>query len=481
MENELRNKTIAGVFWKFAERISAQLVSFIVSIILARLLVPEAYGVIALITVFITLCDEFITSGLNTALIQKKNADNVDFSTIFYFSFTVSVVLYVVLFFAAPFIAVFYDMPIISPVLRVMGLRIIVGAVNSVQHAYVSRSMQFRRFFYSTIIGTIASAVVGIAMAYGGYGVWALVAQYCLNSLINTLVLWFTVKWRPELKFSFMRLKSLYSYGWKIFAASMLRTLYNNLRSLIIGKLYSSEDLAYYNKGQSFPSLISTNINGTIDSVLFPAISKKQNDYASMKLMLRRSIKVGSYIMMPMMIGMAAVAPQLISVLLTDKWMGSVVFLRISCIAFALAPIETENLQAIKAMGKSGLVLKIELLKKAIGLLLLVVSMKYGVVAIATSLLVSTIIGTVINAFPNKRLLNYSILEQVKDILPSVVLSVIMAAVVVCVVKTGFNTMTTLILQFVIGAFVYMFLSHIFKLDSYTYVLGIIKEKIQRR
>lgn len=476
----LRNKTIVGAFWKFSERICAQVVSFIVSVILARLLLPEAYGVISLITVFITICDEFIISGLNTALIQKKEADNIDFSTIFYFSVGVSVILYSVLFLCAPLIANFYEMPIVAPVLRVMGLRLIIGAVNSIQHAYVSRTMQFRRFFYSTIGGTIGSAIVGIAMAYLGCGVWALVAQYCFNSLVDTLVLWFTVKWRPQFVFSWERFKALYSYGWKIFAASMIRTLYNNLRSLIIGKMYSPEDLAYYNKGQSFPSLISTNVNGTIDSVLFPAIAKKQNDKKTVKAMLRRAIKTSSYIMFPMMVGMATVTPQLVIFLLTEKWLGCVVFMQIACISFALAPIETENLQAIKAIGRSDLALKLEVLKKAIGIFLLIVAMNYGVVAIALSLLAGTIVSTVINTIPNKTLLDYSMLEQVKDVFPNVVISIIMAFIVKIVSYLNVTNWILLILQVLVGGIVYMLLSIVFRNESYAYILNVVKGKIRK-
>lgn len=479
-KKNLRNKTIAGAFWKFSERICAQAVSFLVSIILARLLLPEAYGVISLITVFITICDEFIISGLNTALIQKKEADNVDFSTIFYFSLGVSLILYGVLFVCAPLIANFYDMQIVSPVLRVMGLRLIIGAVNSIQHAYVSRTMQFRRFFYSTIGGTIGSAVVGIVMAYWGCGVWALVAQYCFNSLVDTLVLWFTVRWRPQLVFSWQRFKALYSYGWKIFAASMIRTLYNNLRSLIIGKMYSPEDLAYYNKGQSFPSLISTNINGTIDSVLFPAIAKEQNDRKTMKAMLRRAIKTSSYIMFPMMVGMAAVTPQLVVFLLTEKWLGCVVFMQIACISFALAPIENENLQAIKAMGRSDLALKLEILKKAIGIILLIVAMNYGVVAIALSLLVGTIFSTIINAIPNKKLLDYSIMEQMKDVFPNVIISILMAIILKVVSNVNVANWILLFVQVIVGVMVYLLLSVVLRNENFSYILNVVKGKLRK-
>ncbi len=475
----LKLQTFSGMIWKFAERISAQLVSFVVSIILARMLLPEAYGIIALVTVFISLCDEFVSGGFATSLIQKKDADNVDFSSVLYFSVLVSVVFYGLLFFGAPLIADFYskyDRELLIAVIRVMGLRVIISAVNSVQHAYVTRAMQFRRFFWSTLSGTLVSAVIGINMAYTGFGIWALVAQYCSMSLVDTIVLWFTVRWRPQLVYSWERMKGLFSYGWKIFAASMIRTLYNNLRSLIIGKLYTSEDLAYYNKGQGFPSLASTITFGAIDSVLFSAIAKRQSDIGSVRNILRRSIVVGSYLLLPLMFGMAVIGRPLILLLLTEKWEPCVIYLQIACIAFAFTPIETSNLQAIKAVGKSDLALKLELIKKGIGVLILLIFMKFGVIAIAVSAVVNTAVSVVVNAFPNKKLFDYSFFRQFMDIVPNLLLAGAMAGVVYPLSLLPLHPLILMLLQGAAGAAVYVLLSVIFKVDSFYYLLTAGKE-----
>ena len=482
--NSLKAKTLSGVIWKFGERVSAQAVNFIVSIILARLLLPEDYGIIALVTVFITICNKIVVSGFATSLIQKKDADNLDFSTVFYFSLAVAVVLYTGLFFSAPFIADFYsaesDPQLFIQVIRVMGLNLFIIAVNSVQQAYVSRTMQFRKFFFSTIIGTVVSAVAGIGMAYGGYGVWALVAQNIILAVVNGIVLWFMVKWRPELKFSFKRLKTLYSYGWKIFVASMIKILYNDLRSLVIGKVYTAADLAFYNKAQSFPQLIDTNVEGTIDSVLFPAISKKQSSVDDMRAMLRRAIKTTSYVLMPLLAGLSAVAKPFIIILLTDKWAESIPLMQILSFSFMFAPIELENLQAIKAIGRSDVALKVEIIKKVAGVIILIVSIPFGVTAIAVGMVISTTLSAIINAIPNKKLLGYTFKMQLADILPGLLLSLVMFGVVYPISLLDLNVFVMLIVQVAVGAIIYISLSVIFKVESFKYILGIVKGFLKR-
>lgn len=303
-QNNTRRKVFSGLFWKFGERITAQLVSLVVSVVLARLLMPEDYGSVAMIMVFITIANVFVSSGFGNALVQKKNADDLDFSSVFFVNILVSLVLYAVIFIAAPWVAAFYGMPVLSPALRVLGVRLVFAAVNSVQQAYVSRNMMFRKFFWSTLFGTAVSGIVGIAMAYHGYGVWALVAQYLTNTCTDTLVLWFTVRWRPIPKYSWRRTKSLLAFGWKLLVSSLLDTGYTQLMSLFIGKKYTSADLACYNQGDKYPSVIVTNINASISSVLFPVMSQCQDDPARVKQMTRRAIQVSSYIMWPLMVGL---------------------------------------------------------------------------------------------------------------------------------------------------------------------------------
>lgn len=475
------SKVLTNFIWRFAERSGAQLVTFIVSIVLARLLMPEDYGTVALVTVFTTILQVFVDSGLGTALIQKKDADDLDFSSVFYFNFTVCIILYMIMFFSAPLIASFYNIPELTPVVRVISLTIVISGVKGVQQSYVSRNMLFKRFFYATLGGTIFSAFLGIGMAYAGFGVWAIVAQQLSNTTIDTLILWITVKWRPKLMFSLTRLKGLLGFGWKMLCSSLLDKVYNNLRSLLIGKIYSSTDLAYYNEGNKFPNLIVANINTSIDSVLLPTMSKEQDNKDRVKNMTRRSIMISCYIMAPLMVGLACCATNVVGLILTEKWLPCVFFIQIFCITYMFYPIHTANLNAIKAMGRSDLFLKLEIWKKVIGLILLLATLFISVKAMAYSLLISTLTSMIINSWPNKKLLDYSFLEQMKDILPSIFLAIGMGAVVYFIGLLNIPTLPLLLIQVICGGAIYIAGSAVFNLEPFTYLLVIIRPLIQKR
>jgi len=472
---------ITNFFWRFLERCGAQGVTFIVSIVLARLLDPTVYGTVALVTIFTTIMQVFVDSGMGNALIQKKDADDLDFSSVFYFNMAMCSVLYLIMFFAAPFIASFYRMPELTAIVRVLSFVVVISGVKNVQQAYVSRHLMFKRFFFSTLGGTIGAAVIGIAMAYLGFGVWALVAQMLFNAAVDTTILWITVKWRPKKMFSFQRLKSLFSYGWKLLASSLIDTVYNDLRQLIIGKKYSSGDLAYYNQGKKFPQLIVTNINTSIDSVLLPTMSKAQDDMAAVRSMTRRAIKTSTFLMMPAMIGLAVCAEPLVQLILTEKWLPCVLFLRIFCITYAFYPIHTANLNAIKAMGRSDLFLKLEIIKKTVGIIAILITMWISVQAMAYSFLVTTILNQIINSWPNKKLLNYIYLEQVKDMMPQILLSLGMGAAIYAVSFLHLSASLTLLIQIPLGVLVYWSGSKIFHVESYTYIIEMVKNFKKRK
>lgn len=459
-----------NLFWRFAERCGAQAVSLVVSIILARLLAPEAYGTIALAMVFINILQVFVDSGMGTALIQKKDADDLDFSSVFYFNIAACLVLYAGLFLAAPSIAQFYGDPALTALVRALSLTVVVSGVRNIQQSYVSRHLLFKRFFFSTIGSTLASAVVGIAMAYAGFGVWALVGQSLSNVVTGTIILWATVPWRPRRMFSWQRLKGLLSFGWKLLVSSLLDTGYNNLRSLIIGKLYSSADLAYYNQGDKLPNLVITNINASIDSVLLPTMANEQDDPARVRSMTRRAIKTSTYVMAPLMMGLAACAEPLIRLILTEKWLPCVPFLRIFCITYMFWPIHTANLNAIKALGRSDLFLKLEIVKKIVGLTILLCTMWHGVMAMAYSLLLSSVLSQIINTWPNRKLLRYHYLNQLADILPALLLACAMGLAVYCIQFLGWGDLPTLCVQVPVGAALYLAGSALLRLDSFLYL-----------
>lgn len=471
----MNNNVVKNFLWRFFERCGAQFVTLIVSIVLARILTPSDFGTVSLIMVFTTILQVFVDSGLGTALIQKKDADDLDFSSVFYFNFAICLILYLGMFIASPFIAKFYKDISLTPIIRVISLTIVMSGVKGIQQSYVSRNMLFKKFFFATLGGTLFSAVLGIGMAYAGFGVWSVVAQQLSNTAIDTLILWITVDWRPKRMFSWQRLKSLLSYGWKLLVSSLLDTIYNNLRNLIIGKIYTSSDLAYYNQGDKFPKVIVMNINASIDSVLLPSMSGEQENKERVKSMTRRAIKTSTYIMAPLMIGLLFCAEPIVRLLLTDKWLPCVPYLRIFCFTYMFWPIHTANLNAIKAMGRSDLFLKLEIIKKVVGLILLFITMRISVMAMAYSLIFSGILSQIINSWPNWKLLNYNYLEQLRDILPSICISAFMG---VCVYFIGFLSLPTLlqlIIQVIVGAIIYIVASIVLKLEEFNYLFGMIK------
>lgn len=472
---------VTNLFWRFAERCGAQLVQFIVSVILARILMPEVYGTITLVLVFTRILQVFVDSGFGNALIQKKEADDLDFSSVFYFNTVICVVIYFFMYCMAPYISGFYGDASLIAIIRVLCLTIVVSGLKNVQQAYVSRTLQFKKFFYATLIGTVISAIIGVGMALCGMGVWALVAQNLTNLIIDTIVLWCTVKWKPKRIFSWQRLKELYSYGWKLFLSSLLDTGYNNLRQMIIGKLYSSADLAYYDKGKQFPNLIITNVNASINSVLLPVMSKEQDNRENIKNMTRKAIKTSSYIMAPLMMGLAFTARPIVSLILTDKWLPCIPFLRIFCITYMFYPIHTANLNAIKALGRSDLFLKLEIIKKVIGLIILAVSMQYGVMAMAYSLLLGSLTGQIINSWPNRKLLRYGYLEQLKDIMPNILLAVLMGICVSFVNYLGFSHIITLLIQVCLGTVIYIGASALLKLEIFLFLYESLKEILGKK
>lgn len=482
MENQnTKFKVLSSLIWKLMERGGTQGIQFIVQIALARLLVPNDYGIIALIAIFITIANIFVQSGFNTALIQKKNADDADFSSVFYLSLFVAGFLYLFFFFTAPYVAAFYGISQLTSVLRILSITLFLGAFNSIQNAVVSRNMQFKMLFFSSLGAIVVSGTIGITFAYIGFGVWALVAQQLTNQFMITLILWFTVKWRPTLIFSFKRLKGLFSYGWKLLLSSLIENLYMNFCSLIIGKIYNPDILGFYNRGDQFPQIIVINIDSSIQSVMLPALASEQDNRKRVKDMVRRSIVTSSFIVFPIMSGLFVTAESLVKILLTDKWLPCVPFIQIFCIYYALWPIHTANLQAINALGRSDIFLKLEIAKKIVGIFILGVSIFHGAYAIAIGILINGIISTFINAYPNLKLFNYRYIDQWKDIMPSLFLSFVMGIIVYELKNIHMPMWPTLMLQVCIGLGGYIGMAKIFKLECYEYLLTTFKYILKNR
>ena len=406
------NKVLSSFIWKFLERFGTVGIQFILQIFLARLLSPEDYGAIALITVFITIANVFVQSGFNTALIQQKQVLEEDYSSVFWISMLVASVCYIFIFLFSPFIAEFYNMPILKSVLRVLALTLFFGAYNSIQVAKISREFKFKNLFFSSLIAIIISGVLGIVLALYKFGVWALVFQQLSNQLIISFVLYFRVNWKLKLMVNMDRVRVLFNFGSKLLLSSLIDVIYNNIYSLVIGKVYDSSTLGYYNRADQFPNLIVYNVNGSIQSVILPALSEYQDDKPKVKEMVRKAMSVSSFLVFPLMMGMAICAEPIVSLILTDKWLPCVPYLQILCLSYMLWPIHTANLQAINALGRSDIYLKLEVIKKIIGIISLLISLPFGVIVMVYMKLVTGIISTFVNSYPNKKLLDYSYIHQ---------------------------------------------------------------------
>lgn len=478
-----KQKIVGGLFWAYGERIMAQLVSLIVSIVLARLLTPENYGVISIVMIFITICDAIVTGGFGNSIVQKKDADELDVNTMLVCSMATSFLLYVLLFIAAPYVAEFYQMEIISPILRVLGLRLLISGVNSIQRAWIQKRMLFKRFFISTSFGTVISAFVGIYMAYAGMGPWALVGQYLTNSFIDTTVLFITNDWRPKLAFSWKRAKNMLSYGWKVLLTTVVYTVEGDLRSLIIGKKFGSADLAFYDQGKKFPNLIVSNINSSISSVMFPALSDSQNDLQRLKQMCRRAVKTGVFLLAPLLMELVAVADTFVVVILSDKWAPCIPYLRILTLVFLVRPFTTTCQQSILAVGRSDIMLKIEIVINtvAISILFFAVFAVKSVIWIAIGSLITEVVGMSFFMFYENKIVNYTYKEQLVDLFPSIIQSTIMGGLVYLIHLLPISESIILTLQIVFGAFFYLLVSYLLQIEPFLYLVKMIQEKTHNK
>lgn len=466
---------VSNFIWRLMERGGAQVIGIVISIILARLLEPTAFGLIALVGVFLVILQVFVDSGLGTALVQKKNADQLDFSSVFFFNIFMSVLIYALLFACAPLIALFYNNDELIPIVRCVSIVVLISGVKGIQQAYVSRNLLFKKFFYSTLIGTLISAIIGITLAYFGFGVWALIVQGILNTAVDTLVLWITVKWRPTWEFSYTRLKELLAYGWKILMSSLVTSVYGNLRQLLIGKFYTAEDLAYYNKGNEIPNGLAPNIVTSITSVLLPTMAQQQDNLDNVKRITRRAMKAIAFAMWPIMIGLAACGETLVDLLLTAKWLPCVRFLQIFCVEAAIWPISAILNNSAKAIGRSDVNLKIQVFVRVVGVLILIFAIQHGPFAIAITAFLITMLELCIVSFANKKLINYKIVEQFVDIFPSLGISLIMGALVIAVGDFPCTKVVLLPLQVVTGMGVYFGMAYLFRNDSLFVMVDLFK------
>jgi teichuronic acid exporter len=477
---EVKETALFGLAWKTLETILVNGTQTLIFLVLARLLTPADFGVVALVGAFIGISGVFVNSGLGTALIQTKQVNETDYCTVLYFSIFIACVLYLFLFLAAGSIAGFYKEPIMEIVLKFYAISIIISAINGVQKSILMREMEFKKIFLVSSISVIFSGAISIWMAFLGFGVFALVVNSIFLGVSSTAAFFIVMKWRPKLVFSMDRLRELFGYSYKLLLSNLIEVGYINIFPLLIGKSFSSAALGYYNNGKQIPSLISSNINASITSVTFTIYSRYQSDLDKLKSIVRQSIIVSNLLILPIMALLAGTAESLVILILTEKWLPSVPYIQLFCVVYGLHHQHNINFQAISAIGRSDVFLKYQLIKKVIGISLLMFTLQFSLAVIIMGQILTAVISVIVSTRPNRMLLNYSVSEQLMDFVPYLLISIVMYVTVYAVSFLEYGVLATLLLQVLLGMVVYIALAFCFKLKGLEYVLELIKPYLAR-
>lgn len=478
-EKNIKEKTVRGIFWSFSDVILNQGIQFIIQLVLARLLIPEEFGVIGMITVFIAVSNTLIDSGFTNALIREKNVSQVDYSTVFYFNLISSIILYILLYFASPYISIFFNNYIIKSLLRVLALVLIINSFGLIQRTILTRNLDFKK---QTIINSIASVISGILaiiLAIIGWGVWALVVRMLFMQLIQAILLCYINRWSPSIEFSINSFKKLFGFGWKLLISSLIDTIYNNLYYLIIGKAYSATDLGYYTNAQKLRDVASTSISTAIQKVTYPVLSNIKDNNDDLKYRYRKIIKASVYITFPIMSGLAIVATPLIILLFGEEWRESIIYFKILCLPGMLYPLHALNLNILQVKGRSDLFLKLEIIKKVVGTILIIISIisKTSIIGLIWVIVLNSFISYFINSYYSKYIIDYSTFDQIKDILPITVITVIMFLVTDSLgYFINLGDIFQIIIQVISGVLVYILSSKIFNIEEFNLILDMIKK-----
>jgi O-antigen/teichoic acid export membrane protein len=476
----IKHKTFQGVAWSSIERFSTQGVQFIIQIIIARLLLPTDYGVIAMLTIFLAISQTFIDSGFSLALVQKSDRSEIDYATVFYFNLITGFFFFLVLFLSAPLIADFYNTPILVPVTRAISFSLIISALSVVPRAKLTINIDFKTQAKASIAGVIISGGIGIWMAYSGYGVWTLVVQSLLNVGVTTLLLWILSKWFPLRVFSIKSFKRLFFYGFKLLLSGLLDTVYRNLSAVVIGKKFTAQELGFYSRSDQFAQFPSVNISGVIGRVFFPIMCEIQDDNSRLRSVYIKFLKISVYIIFPLMFGLAALAEPLIKVVLTEKWMPSVIFLQVLCFSYIWYPIHGINLTLLQAKGRSDLFLRLEVIKKIIGIVILVITIPFGILAICIGMVISSILSLVVNTYYTKQIIGLGFFKQMRSILPSLILSSTMGGIVFLLTKVGMPDILTLAIGFLVGVLYFVGVSYFTQMEEWKELQILIYPYISR-
>lgn len=478
MGESLKNKTIKGTIWSSLERFSVQGIQFVVMIIMARILSPADYGLVGMLAIFIAVSQSLIDSGFSQALIRKQDRSEIDNSTVFYFNIGVGILLYLVLFFSAPLIAGFYNEPLLVPITRIVGLSLVFNSLAVVQRALLTVNLDFKTQAKASFVGAIISGAIGISMAYTGFGVWAIVWQQISNLAVVTILLWILSHWKPIWAYSRQSFRELFGFGSKLLASGLLDTIFRNLYLIVIGKFFKASDLGYYTRAHQFTDFASSNITGIFQRVTYPVLCRIQDDDSRLSDVYRRLLKTSAFIIFPLMMGMAAVAKPMVISFLTEKWLFSAVLIQIICFSMMWYPVHAINLNLLQVKGRSDLFLKLEIIKKVLTVIVLCITLPMGLIPLCIGTIFSSIISLVINTHYTGKLIHLGFFKQMKDLLPTLLLSLATGAVVyLTVTYIPMESWLALAIGVVEGILLYIGLAKIFRFSEFSELLSIIRRK----
>ena len=477
MSDSLKSKTVKGVMWSSIDRFTTQGISFVFSMLIARMLLPSDYGVIGMLAVFMAVAGCFVDSGFGSALVRKNDRTETDFCTVFYFNIAVACICYALLFLASPYIARFYNLPLLESVTKVWGLNLIISSFAGIQNAQLTIAIDFKSRAKISVITTLFTGVVGLWLAYRGYGVWALVFQTLSSNILRTILLWAIVRWMPKLIFSWQSFKELFSFGSKLLASSLLDTVYNNIYPIVIGKFFSASSLGVYSRADSLAQFPSSNITGVLQSVTFPVLSTIQDDEARLSNAYRRFLRISAFVIFPLMVGLSAIADPFIRLVLTDKWEGAIYLLQIICFGLMWYPIHAINLNILQVKGRSDYFLKLEVIKKILGVAILCVSIPLGLVAMCYGRVFISVVCLGINTYYTKKIIDYGFLDQMKDLLHILVHSLVMYGIVSVIVHIMPTLWSQLLVGTLTGIAYYIVGAYLMKFDEVNELLSLIKRK----
>ncbi len=477
MSESLKSKTVKGVMWSSIDRFTTQGISFVFSMLIARLLLPSDYGVIGMLAIFMAVANCFVDSGFGSALVRKNDRTETDFCTVFYFNIAVACICYALLFWASPYIARFYNLPLLESVTKVWGLNLIISSFAGIQNAQLTIAINFKSRAKISVITTLFTGVVGLWLAYRGYGVWALVFQTLSSNILRTILLWIVVRWMPRLIFSWQSFKELFSFGSKLLASSLLATIYENIYPIVIGKIFSASSLGVYSRADHLAQFPSSNITGVLQSVTFPVLSTIQDDDARLTSVYRRFLCLSAFVIFPLMVGLSAVADPFIRLVLTDKWEGAIYLLQILCFSLMWYPIHAINLNLLQVKGRSDYFLKLEVIKKILGVAILCVSIPLGLVAMCYGRVFSSVVCLGINTYYTKKIIGYGFLDQMKDFLHILVHALVMYGIVFAIVHIMPTLWSQLLVGILAGIAYYVVGAYLMKFDELNELLRLIKRK----